>query len=223
MYDELKLKKTTLTRALTAISGMDLTNVNYFKKLVKEQLGMEDNDLMRLNRVTKLNSLKKGGTMPIKVLVQNVEDRAALSEKYREQTIKRIVKEMKKENINNVESMIQFFDSDGDNLITRSELVEGFQRMNILLPETVITNVFQILDVTKDNEIDEDEMRAVFGKYLNEGGPVEVRDANELMEDIEGLDAEAAADIAKNLKNEVKKTQEYADFGLEAVSAEDLE
>ena len=184
---------------------------------------MEDNDLMRLNRVTKLNSLKKGGTMPIKVLVQNVEDRAALSEKYREQTIKRIVKEMKKENINNVESMIQFFDSDGDNLITRSELVEGFQRMNILLPETVITNVFQILDVTKDNEIDEDEMRAVFGKYLNEGGPVEVRDANELMEDIEGLDAEAAADIAKNLKNEVKKTQEYADFGLEAVSAEDLE
>ena len=66
-------------------------------------------------------------------------------------------------------------------------------------------------------------MRAVFGKYLNEGGPVEVRDANELMEDIEGLDAEAAADIAKNLKNEVKKTQEYADFGLEAVSAEDLE
>ena len=87
---------------------------------------MEDNDLMRLNRVTKLNSLKKGGTMPIKVLVQNVEDRAALSEKYREQTIKRIVKEMKKENINNVESMIQFFDSDGDNLITRSELVEGF-------------------------------------------------------------------------------------------------
>jgi hypothetical protein len=40
-------------------------------------------------------------------------------------------------------------------------------------------------------------LRAVFGKYLNEGGPVQVREANELMEDIEGLDEETAKDLAK--------------------------
>ena len=161
--------------------------------------------------------------MPIKILVQNIEDRANLSTKYRDETIKRVVRDMQKERINNVESMMQFFDGDGDNVLTRSELVGGFQRMNILLPESVITNIFQILDANNDNAIDEDEMRAVFGKYMNEGGPVHVRDAKELMNDIEGLDAEAAKDIAKQLKNEVKATQEYADFKLEGKSAEDLE
>lgn len=69
--------------------------------------------------------------------------------------------------------------------------------MGILLPESVIVNVFKILDSDNSGEIDEDELRAVFGKYLNEGGPVQVREANELMEDIEGLDEETAKDLAK--------------------------
>lgn len=47
-------------------------------------------------RVTKLDKLKKGGTMLIKVLVQNVEDRANLSTKYRDDTIQWVVKECKK-------------------------------------------------------------------------------------------------------------------------------
>lgn len=49
-----------------------------------------------------------------------------------------------------------------------------------------------------------------------------MREADELMEDI-GLSAEDAKDIAKQLKYEVKKTQDYDDTELEAVSAEDLE
>jgi hypothetical protein len=57
---------------------------------------MVDNDLYRLMRVTKLDKVKKGETMPIKVLVQNIEDRAAMSTKYRDDTIKWVVKECKK-------------------------------------------------------------------------------------------------------------------------------
>ena len=73
---------------------------------------MEDNDLMRLIRVTKLDKLKKGQTMPIKVLVQNIEDRAEKSEKMRDETIKTIAKKMRAENITNIESIVQYFDGD---------------------------------------------------------------------------------------------------------------
>lgn len=60
MYDELKLQKTTLPRALEKLaSGSELTSAVYFKRLIKDQLHMEDNDLMRLNRVSKLDQLKK--------------------------------------------------------------------------------------------------------------------------------------------------------------------
>lgn len=75
--------------------------------------------------------------------------------------------------------------------------MDGFNRMNILLPESVITNVFKILDSDVSGFIDEEELRAVFGKYLNEGGPVHVREAKELMEDIGGLDEETAKDLSK--------------------------
>lgn len=144
MYKELKLKKQKLDRALEMLSnGSELTSAAYFKTLIKDRLGMEDNDLMRLNRVTKLDKLKKGQTMPIKVLVQNIEDRAGMSEKMRNETIKTIAKKMKAENITNIESMVQYFDIDYDGLISREELVDGLNHMGIWLPESVIDNVFR--------------------------------------------------------------------------------
>jgi beta-N-acetylglucosaminidase len=124
-------------------NGSELTSAAYFKTLIKDDLGMEDNDLMRLNRVTKLDKLKKGQTMPIKVLVQNIEDRAEKSEKMRDETIKTIAKKMEAENITNIESMVQYFDIDYDGLISREELVDGLNHMGIWLPESVIDNVFR--------------------------------------------------------------------------------
>lgn len=68
-----------------------------------------------------------------------------------------------------------------------------------------------------------DEFEAVFAKYLGEGGPVEVKSATEYMEDIQGLTAEGAKDLKKDMEKNVKKTVDYEDFKLEGLSLEDLE
>ena len=72
----------------------------------------------------------------------------------------------------NLDQAMRYFDTDGSGVITREELKEGFDNMNIRLSEALRNNVFYILDENGDNEIGVMEFEAVFAKFLDSGGPV---------------------------------------------------
>ena len=67
---------------------------------------------------------------------------------------------------------MRYFDTDGSGEITREELKEGFDNMNVPLSEALRNNLFVVLDGNGDNEISVTEFEAVFGQYLGAGGPV---------------------------------------------------
>lgn len=115
---------------------------------------------------------------------------------------------------------MRYFDADGSGVITREELKEGFDNMNIPLNEGLRNNLFVILDGNGDNEISVTEFEAVFGKYLGAGGPVQDVEAEDLENEL--IDEETAADLAKNMKSEQKQAQVYTDQKLEARTDDEL-
>lgn len=121
-----------------------------------------------------------------------------------------------------LESAMRYFDENNNGFITRHEFNEAFKMMKITLNETLMKNCFVILDRNGDNHIDLIEFEEIFGKYFNtSGGPVKEAKADDLANDI--IDVETAKDLAKQINNEIKKTQVYTDTKLEARSFEDLE
>jgi hypothetical protein len=65
---------------MVSIKGIDLINVKQFTKLVKDELFMEDSDLLKLIRVAKFNEVtKKDKVMPQKLVVKNILDRVESS------------------------------------------------------------------------------------------------------------------------------------------------
>jgi Ca2+-binding EF-hand superfamily protein len=122
-------------------------------------------------RVAGFANLKKDQTLKVELVLKNIEDRIENSQKMREDVIKKIAKNMKAEGIN-METALQYFDTDGSGMISRSELSDGFKMMKVTLSEALIKNVFCILDNNNDNEISMLEFEAVFSQYLGTGGPV---------------------------------------------------
>jgi phosphotransferase system IIA component len=102
MFTEIDLQRRGKlhSRLSSLSSGTDLINDKVFRKFIKEDLHLEDNDLLRLLRVSKLDKLKKGLTLSVPIVVQNFDERIKASEKMRDETIKKIAKQMKKEGFN---------------------------------------------------------------------------------------------------------------------------
>ena len=97
-----------------------------------------------------------------------------------------------------MESAFASLDSDGSGTITRDELNKGFQLMKISVGPALLKSLFVLLDKDGDNEIDMLEFEAVFAPYLNAGGgPVKEVTAEELENEIAGIDKETAKDVAK--------------------------
>lgn len=95
----------------------------------------------------------------------------AQSAKAREDCVKKVAKLMIDEGIT-LETAMNYFDKDGSNTISRDELNEGFKLMRVTLNEALIKNIFVILDKDGSGYVDLIEFEAVFGKYMNAGGPV---------------------------------------------------
>ena len=182
---------------------------------------MSDSDQIKLLRVSGYAALKTADkSLKVDFVIKNIEDRVAGSAKLREDCVKKIAKLMKDAGIT-LETAMLYFDSDRSGVITRNEFNEGFREMKVTLNEALIKNCFVILDQNGDNQIDLIEFEAVFGKYLNAGGAVQEVSAKDL--NIGGdVDPEIAKDIAKQMNNEIKKTNEYTDQKLESVKFEDL-
>ena len=96
--------------------------------------------------------------------------------------------------------------------------------MKISVGPALLKSLFVLLDKDGDNEIDMLEFEEVFAPYLNSGGgPVKEVTAEELENEISGIDKETAKDLAKQMKSEIKTKQEYVDQKLEAATDEDLQ
>lgn len=156
---------------------------------------MGADDHQRLERVAKFSEAKGNPkTLKVDYVHKNIEERIALSDKMRDDCIKKIAKLMKGEGLN-LETALKYFDDSEDGVITRDELNEGFKRMKVTLSNALIQNVFVILDQNGDNQISIQEFEAVFSKYFSEGGPVQDVQAEDIQNDI--IDAETAKDLAK--------------------------
>ena len=94
MNDEINLQRKgdLKARLMKITNDSSLISEKYFKMFILDQLHLEPNDLTKLNRVSKIDQLKRNGTMPIDILVQNIEDRIAKSEKMRDKVIKDLAK-----------------------------------------------------------------------------------------------------------------------------------
>lgn len=121
-----------------------------------------------------------------------------------------------------LESAMLYMDTDRSGSITRLEFSEAFKEMKVSLNESLIKNIFVILDKNGDNQIDLIEFETIFGKYMNRGGPAIEVSAQELEQEIKGIDKETAKDLAKQMKNEIKTVVTYSDDKLESVSDEKL-
>ena len=94
---------------------------------------MKENDVMRLIRVAGFTNLeKKDKLLEVEVIAKNLEDRVANSAKLREECIKKVADMMKQQGIT-LENAFKYFDDDGSGIITREELVEGFNRMKVTM------------------------------------------------------------------------------------------
>jgi len=97
-----------------------------------------------------------------------------------------------------MEAAFAYLDDDGSGKIGRDELNKGFQLMKISVGPALLKSLFVLLDKDGDNEIDLLEFEAVFAPYLNtQGGPVKEVTAEELENEITGIDKETAKDLAK--------------------------
>lgn len=173
-----------------------------FKKLIMDELGMSTDDHFRLERVAKFSEAKGNPkTLKVDFVHKNIEERIAMSDKMRDDCIRKISKLMKQEGLD-LETAMKYFDNDGDGIISRDELNEGFKRMKVTLSNALIQNVFVILDQNGDNEVNLQEFEAVFSKYFSEGGPVKDVQAEDIQNDL--IDEETAKDLAKQMKDEQK-------------------
>lgn len=170
---------------------------------------MNDSDQIRLLRVSGFAALKtQDKSLKYEFVLKNIEDRIAQSAKLRDDCVKKIAKLMISEGIT-LETAMHYFDTDGSGTISRNEFNEAFKEMKVTLNEALIKNCFVILDKNGDNSIDLIEFEEIFGKYMNAGGPVKEVAADDLVND--KIDAAAAKDLAKQMNNEIKKTNVYAD------------
>lgn len=192
-----------------------------FVGLIKNELGMSDSDQIKLLRVSGFAALKtQDKSLKMDFVLKNIEDRIAQSSKLRDDCVKKIAKLMKDEGIT-LETAMLYFDTDGSGSISRNEFNEAFKEMKVTLNEALIKNCFVILDKNGDNSIDLIEFEAVFGKYMNAGGAVQEIEATDLVND--KIDAATAKDLAKQMNNEIKKTNVYTDAKLESMNQEDLD
>lgn len=183
---------------------------------------MDAADLLRLLRVSKFAELQKDKTMKQELVVKNIEDRITNSAQAKADIVKKVADQMVKAEIN-MESVFAYLDDDGSGTIGRDELNKGFQRMKISVGPALLKGLFVLLDKDGDNEISMEEFEVVFAPYLNKGGPVKEVTAEELENEITGIDKETAKDLAKQMKTEIKTKQEYVDQKLEAATDEDLQ
>ena len=165
MFQELDLQKRgDLRKRLTAVSwgGTEQLSQKQFMALIKEQLRMKDNDIIKLMKASGFSSLKDPSKpLPIDVVVNYLQDIVEKSAKNREDIVKKISKYMKDEGIN-ISNFKAYFDQDESGTITRAELTEGFKRMKVTLSESLIRNLFTILDKNCDDTISIDEFALVF-------------------------------------------------------------
>ena len=161
--------------------------------------------------------------MKQELVVKNIEDRIANSAQAKADIVKKVADQMVKRGIG-MEAAFAYLDDDGSGKIGRDELNKGFQLMKISVGPALLKSLFVLLDKDGDNEIDMLEFEAVFAPYLNtKGGPVKEVTAEELENEITGIDKETAKDLAKQMKTEIKTKQEYVDQKLEAATDEDLQ
>mmetsp|Transcript_5802 Transcript_5802/g.9262 ORF Transcript_5802/g.9262 Transcript_5802/m.9262 type:complete len:150 (+) Transcript_5802:2542-2991(+) len=117
-----------------------------FTRLVKDDLCLSENDLIRLLRVSGFSELKtKDRTMRVDLVQKNIEDRVAQSAKTRDECVRKVARLMKDQGMN-IETAMHYFDDDRSGTISRNELNEGFKRMKVALNEQLIKNLFVILD-----------------------------------------------------------------------------
>lgn len=225
MYKEIELQqKGDLKQRLKKVSFSDSGMLwqKHFVGLIKDELCMNDADQFKLLRVSGFAALQtKDKSLKWQMVLKNIEDRIAGSAKMRDDCIKKVAKMMLDNEIS-LETAMLYFDPDGSGTITRFEFSEAFKEMKISLNESLIKNLFVILDGNKDNNIDLLEFEAVFGKYFSKGGPVKEVTGEELENEITGVDKETAKDLAKQMNTEIKKTNVYTDQKLESPVDEEL-
>jgi Ca2+-binding EF-hand superfamily protein len=175
MRDEMGIRKNGELRDWLhrfSFSGVDDISLKQYKDMIEKGLQMSANDLMKLIRVAGFDDLKsKDKKMKIETVAKNIEKRLAESTAERDRAIKKVADQMVKKGFD-LQQAMRYFDTDGSGEITREELKDGFDNMNIPLSEALRNNLFVILDGTGDNEISVTEFEAVFAKYLGAGGPV---------------------------------------------------
>ena len=66
----------------------------------------------------------------------------------------------------NLQRVITLFDEDHSGAVSRGELHEGFKKIGIPLNESLIKNLFSILDQNNDDQINLMEFEAVFGQFM---------------------------------------------------------
>lgn len=98
-----------------------------------------------------------------------------------------------------MENAFKYFDDDNSGVITRGELVKGFELMKVTMPQKLIETLFVVLDRDCDNEITLTEFESVFDKYLGTGGAVKDLAADDIMNDNPLLNAKDAAKMAKQM------------------------
>jgi len=121
--------------------------------MIETGLHMSANDLMKLTRVAGYDELKsKDKKMKIETVALNIERRLAESTAERDRCIKKIADQMVKRGYD-LQQAMRHFDADGSGEITREELKDGFDSMNVPLNQALLNNVLVILDANGDNEI----------------------------------------------------------------------
>lgn len=109
-----------------------------------------------------------------------------------------------------------FFDADKSHYITCSELEEGLRAMKVEVSSKDLANIFNILDVDKDNKVSLDEFERRIEKYMGQRGGI----VKDFAED-SVIPKEMQEELKRDLQKEVVTEIAYDDFGVKTLTAEE--
>ena len=103
--------------------------------------------------------------LQVKVIMQNVMDRAAMRARKEKETFENIARFMDERGMK-LEECFKYFETDGDGNISTEELKQGLITMKIPLNQQNLRMLVSVFDKNEDNRISIDEFEATMAKYM---------------------------------------------------------
>lgn len=125
-------------------------------KAILEDLKMTPQEAMSVQRVAGFNEIIK--EIGIDDFINIIKQRGQLRQKIENETFKRVQKAIQKQGLT-IEEAFAIFDSDANNKIDFQEMVDGFKKLKVHVPNKHLKSVFAILDDDSNGSISLKEFR----------------------------------------------------------------